>query len=278
VRRLPGGLRSSVWELAAEPPLVLKLATPDRVAREARALRRAVPLGLAPALVAADGPLLVSARALGRSRPTGMLPPRQLRALGAAVRRVHDLRHGASGGWSHWPSRVRSLRAYRARYAAEAAVAAREAGRVELAATVLAALPPLPSEAARPFRWLHGDLWSGNVLWDRGAPLLVDWEDARPGDPAEELAYLAEMDALPGPALALVLEGYDVAGMAERIVAWRPLVALSAGLWYLAEGVPERAEALLRQARARVRHRQAPSRPPTPRARARPGQGPRPSG
>jgi aminoglycoside phosphotransferase (APT) family kinase protein len=262
---------------------VIKLASPDRVAREARALRRAIGLGLAPNAVASGGRILVSARAPGASRATSALPAGQLRALGAAVRRVHDVRHGASGGWSHWAGRARSLAAYRGRYAAEAEVAAGQAGRSELAAAVVRALPPLPPGEARPFRWLHGDLWAGNTLWHRGIPLLVDWEDARMGDPAEELAYLAEMDALSDRALVHVLEGYDVPGMPERITAWRPLVALSAGLWYLAEGVTERAEVLLGQAGERVRRpdaprrQPAPSRPPTPRARARRGRGPRPS-
>jgi hypothetical protein len=85
------------------------------------------------------------------------------------------------------------------------------------------------------------------------------------------------MDALPDQALAQVREGYDVAGMAERVAAWRPLVALSAGLWYLAEGVPERAEVLLGQAGANVTHQPAPSRRPRPAARVRRGPGPRPS-
>jgi len=257
-----------VWALPGEPPLVIKLASPDRVAREARALRRAVGLDLAPDAVASAGRILVSARAPGASRATSTLPARQLRALGAAVRRVHDVRHGASGGWSHWAGRPRSLAGYRGRYAAEAEGAAREAGRSDLAAAVLGALPPLSRAGTLPFRWLHGDLWTGNILWHRGAPLLVDWEDARMGDPAEELAYLAEMDALPDRALAGVLEGYDEPGIDARVAAWRPLVALSAGLWFLAEGVPERAEVLLAQAGERVSGLAAPGRPRPPGARS----------
>jgi len=247
-----------VWALPGEPPLVIKVASPDRVAREARALRRAIGLGLAPDPVGSGGRILVSARAPGASRATNGLPVRQLRALGAAVRRVHDVRHGASGGWSHWAGRARSLAAYRRLYAAEAEVAARQAGRSELAAAVLRALPALPPGEARPFRWLHGDLWAGNMLWHRGAPLLVDWEDARMGDPAEELAYLAEMDALSDRAVGRVLEGYDVPGMPDRVAAWRSVVALSAGLWFLAEGLPERAEVLLAQAGGRVSRSEGP--------------------
>lgn len=245
------GHRSALWPLPGDPPVMIKRAAPDRVAREAAALERVAPLGLAPRLVAAGGDVLVTTRLPGRSRELASLRPGALRALGAAVRRVHDLERSATGGWTHWPGRVRSTAAYRARYAAEAEAAARPAGRADLAAAVLGALPPLPADEPRPFRLLHGDLWGGNVLWHRGAPRLIDWEDARAGDPAEELAYLGEMDALPDRALGHVLAGYGAPAMAERVGAWRALVALSAGLWFLAEGRPGPARTLLAQARER---------------------------
>ena len=249
----PARPRTEVWTVPGDPPVVVKRATPERVASEARALRRVAGLGIAPRLVAAGGDVLVATRAPGDPGPVARRRPPALRALGTVVRRVHDLRRGATGRWAHWPAPARTPSAYRARYAAEAGAAAAAAGRGVLAAGVLAALPALPAAGARPFRLLHGDLWGGNVLWRRGAPGLVDWEDSRMGDPAEELAYLAEMDALPPRALAAILEGYGEPGMAERVEAWRAVVALSAGLWYLAEDAPDRAEALLAQAGERAR-------------------------
>ncbi len=276
----PAPPRTEVWTVPGDPPVVVKRATPERVASEARALRRVAGLGIAPRLVAVGGDVLVATCAPGDSGPVARRGPAALRALGAVVRRVHDLRHGATGRWAHWPARARSPGAYRRRYAAEAREAAAAAGLGALAAGVLAALPPLPAAGERPFRLLHGDLWGGNVLWRGRAPALVDWEDSRIGDPAEELAYLAEMDALPPRALAAVLEGYGEPGMGERVAAWRPLVALSAGLWYLAEGAPDRADVLLAQAgeRALLRRPPAPSPRPRPRARARRSPGRPPSG
>jgi aminoglycoside phosphotransferase (APT) family kinase protein len=98
---------------------------------------------------------------------------------------------------------------------------------------------------------LHGDVWTGNVLWHGGRPAFVDWEYARPGDPAEELAYLIEMDALDDGQARALLEAYDVPEVAARVPAWRPLMALSAGLWYAELGVEDRARTLLAQAAAR---------------------------
>ena len=36
---------------------------------------------------------------------------------------------------------------------------------------------------------LHGDFWPGNILWKDGQlAAVIDWEDARTGDPVAELA------------------------------------------------------------------------------------------
>jgi aminoglycoside phosphotransferase (APT) family kinase protein len=52
---------------------------------------------------------------------------------------------------------------------------------------VLEAVWPLPQ--VNPSTLLHGDYWPGNLLW-RGTQLVgvVDWEDARIGDPLADLA------------------------------------------------------------------------------------------
>ena len=85
-----------------------------------------------------------------------------------------------------------------------------------------------------------------NVVWGPDGPALVDWEFWRMGDPAEDLAYLAELNALPdaGPRPA-VLEGYGRAEAAAAVAAWRALVALDAGGWYLREGMEAEARPLL---------------------------------
>ena len=59
-----------------------------------------------------------------------------------------------------------------------------------------AAEPVPPGDA---FALLHGDLVAANVLWPPGGgPVLIDWEFHRMGDPAEDLAYLAEVNGAAG--------------------------------------------------------------------------------
>ena len=44
------------------------------------------------------------------------------------------------------------------------------------------------SPAVNPASLVHGDFWPGNLLWQRGAlAAVIDWEDARTGDPLSDL-------------------------------------------------------------------------------------------
>jgi aminoglycoside phosphotransferase (APT) family kinase protein len=64
-------------------------------------------------------------------------------------------------------------------------------GRIRAA---LAAAWPLPSR--NPPVLLHGDYWPGNVLWREGRLVaVVDWEDAKSGDPLIDLA-ISRLDIL----------------------------------------------------------------------------------
>ena len=103
-----------------------------------------------------------------------------------------------------------------------------------------------------PLAFLHGDLVAANVLWPPEGPVLVDWEFARMGDPAEDLAYLAELNELPGAVHGAVLAGYDAPGVAARVDGWRGLVAADAGGWYLAHGMAQEADRMLARARGRA--------------------------
>ena len=52
---------------------------------------------------------------------------------------------------------------------------------------VLESVWPFPT--ANPDTLLHGDYWPGNILWKNGLLVgIIDWEDARVGDPLEDLA------------------------------------------------------------------------------------------
>ena len=68
--------------------------------------------------------------------------------------------------------------------------------RPEARALTESSIAALPVVASEPLVLLHGDPWSGNVVWGAAGPVLVDWEYARLGERAEDLAYLAALDAL----------------------------------------------------------------------------------
>jgi aminoglycoside phosphotransferase (APT) family kinase protein len=226
---------------------VLKVADPQALGREIAALRTLAGLGLAPDLVAQAPGVLVTRRLPGAARPAADMGPEHLRALGRTVRRAHERRRTASGGVPAWPRPAGTLEAYRRLRGLDALTLARRDERV-VAERVVAQLAPLAPAARPAFRLLHGDLWSGNVVWQGGTPRLADWEFWRSGDPAEDLAYLVEMDGLDAVRMAALLAGYGDPAMGPRLEAWRPLVALDAGLWYLRHGARHRGEALLARA------------------------------
>jgi fructosamine-3-kinase len=82
-------------------------------------------------------------------------------------------------------------------------------------------LPELAGPPEPPAR-LHGDLWSGNVLWDtRGTPWLID-PGAHGGHREVDLAML-RLFGSPGPAFLAAYEERQplAAGHAERVELWQ---------------------------------------------------------
>jgi fructosamine-3-kinase len=89
-------------------------------------------------------------------------------------------------------------------------------GLVEAVAGRIADLAGPPEPPSR----IHGDLWSGNVLWSRGSAALID-PAAHGGHRETDLAMLALFGA---PHLDAILHGYtETAPLAD---GWRDRVAL----------------------------------------------------
>jgi aminoglycoside phosphotransferase (APT) family kinase protein len=240
--------RFQLRDLPGPPARVEKRGPGDALAREAAALGLVAGRPWAPRLVHHERGVLVSTRCPGAPRPLAELDPADARLLGAVLREVHETRRARQGGLAWWSHPVRSLGDYRARRALDAERSLAGSPHSGLARRALAA--PLPEAAdAEAFRLLHGDLVGANVVWGPGGPALVDWEFWRMGDPAEDLAYLAETNALPGALLDVVLDGYALPEIADRVDAWRALVALDAGGWYAREGMDAEARPLLERGR-----------------------------
>lgn len=238
----PGGSRFDVRIDPGPPATVTKTGAARSLAREAQALRRVADLGCAPGVVATGAGRLVTDHIAGRARTAETLTPAEGRRLGRVIRAVHEHRRTATGGLAGWPSRARSLAAYR-RGRLRDLLRAADGSERSLAERVAATTLRTPAPHGTAFHLLHGDLTLANIVWDP-RPRLIDWEFWRMGDPAEDLAYLAEVNRLPAATFASVLGGYGLAGMATRVDGWRALVALDAALWYRAHGDAVRAEPL----------------------------------
>lgn len=87
---------------------------------------------------------------------------------------------------------------------------------------------------------LHGDIGPGNVLWNPG-PCLIDWEYTRLGDPADELAYTFDQNALTPSRRRAFWDGYQQgapsrslpAHLVERAHWWEPVTLLGSALWWV---------------------------------------------
>ncbi|WP_416756379.1 fructosamine kinase family protein [Streptomyces sp. FW42] len=126
------------------------------------------------------------------------------------------MRNVTSDDWPSWYAEHRVL-PYLRRAVDAGTTGAGEAAVVE---RVCARLPELAGPAEPPAR-LHGDLWSGNVLWGAdGRVRLID-PAAHGGHRETDLAMLALFGC---PLLDAVLEGYqEVAPLAE---GWRERVGV----------------------------------------------------
>jgi aminoglycoside phosphotransferase (APT) family kinase protein len=96
---------------------------------------------------------------------------------------------------------------------------------------------------------LHGDIGPGNVFWTP-SPCLIDWEYTRLGDPADEMAYTFDQNALTPSQREAFWDGYQqnidsrsrVDHIMERVGWWEPVTLLGSALWWVERWV-RRAEA-----------------------------------
>lgn len=86
---------------------------------------------------------------------------------------------------------------------------------------------------------LHGDPAGENILWAPD-PVLIDWEYARLGDPADEIAYLFDQNGLTAQQREAFWRGYRdgsrvprLSDVADRASWWEPATLLGSTLWWV---------------------------------------------
>jgi aminoglycoside phosphotransferase (APT) family kinase protein len=183
----------------------------------------------------------------GSCEPLDTAPPDRLANLGAAVRRTHSIP-------------VDDL-ALVLRAAPDLSTYVENRGHSMLARMPLVQ-DPLPEAVQRRFRdvaaWaqqaidrlrvtedagtpvlLHGDVSAGNVLWTP-QPVLIDWEYARIGDPADETGYVFGQNAFAPDQREGFWRGYgdglepaSLGRVVERAASWEPLTLFGSALYWV---------------------------------------------
>ncbi len=110
---------------------------------------------------------------------------------------------------------------------------------VAAAAGALNGLEDLSAGVGEQLVLLHGDISSANLLW-APEPVLIDWEYARLGDPADEVAYLFTQNALLEYQQDAFWRGYTecltddrARSIIQRVRCWEPITLLGSVLWWL---------------------------------------------
>jgi thiamine kinase-like enzyme len=224
-----------------------------------------------------EGPVICMQFISGHQRALNQVHEQDMHQLGGVLQRLHALPVEDLSGWAPTD---RSLTAY-----------AKERWREHLAARLPAIRDPLERALQRRLRaavalvsdsmnqltrtavatdetlvLLHADVSGANVIWAPG-PVLIDWEYARLGDPADEIGYLFTQNDLGDAHRAAFWRGYadrtaeaKLHDIIERVRQWEPMTLLGSIMWWLdawsrsepGESLPKEAAYYLLQAMQRL--------------------------
>ena len=187
----------------------------------------------------------------GRPRELNSASVKEIKRLASIVAWVHDRPVGdlaeslaATGGVTAYAhARMQSIMSTLgwARDPLPAALQVRLRHAADRLATSFEAAQDAESfRSDEPLALLHGDIAFGNVLWSPD-PALIDWEYTRLGDPADEIAYLFDQNALTARQRQAFWGGYRqrvvtqsrLAHIIDRVSWWEPLTLLGSALWWV---------------------------------------------
>ncbi len=268
VARFGGGDRHAVFRVSrtagCEGPaeLVVRVSTLTGAAEREAVTREAAVLGAlegsgAPRLLDVrcdghwfDAPVMCTEFIAGDHRELGSASGSELEALGAVVGSVHARPVGDLAGQLRGPRTAAGYLDQWGELVAGYLPKLRQPLPGQVGPGVERAVPAVRRILDGPLRgaWadageglvlLHGDITPGNVLWaDR--PVLIDWEYARLGDPADDVAYIFGQHGLGGAQRRAFWSGYRrwvrqpaLDRIAGRVRLWEPVILLGSALWWL---------------------------------------------
>ena len=199
--------------------------------------RLAARLGLAPAVVFAEPPWMVTTFVAGQTLDAAALQDHaRLRRVASLLRTLHDA-HREVSGHLPWFSPFLVARTY-----LDMAVA-HDYAMPFAAAAVRRAVDDLEARLA-PFRpaLCHNDLMPGNLIEAEDRLWLIDWEYAGIGHPLFDVAGLASNAGLDAAATTALLDAYldgsglDPAQARVQLQILLPMAALRECLWAVVQG------------------------------------------
>lgn len=270
VRRFDGGERHTVFRVSSvvddrRDDLVVRVSLSDTaderadVERETRVL--AIVQGVvAPRLrdVCLEGrwfaaPCMALEFVPGDQRELAASDSIDLARLGRVVSRLHGLRVDGLVDDSDVAGGAASYRARRIEQVSGSAGFVRDPLPRPIQARLRRAMSTVRDRLESHPAWddeelvlLHGDVAGGNVIWG-AEPVLIDWEYARVGDAADEIAYLFSQNGLTPLQRDAFWEGYapgsdEIERIIERVRWWEPVTLLGSAFWWI-ERATRRADA-----------------------------------
>ena len=267
VARFEGGDRHEVYrvsyldDVGATADLVVRVSTSDETAERATAEREAAVLTKLAGVGAPrlydfsnesrwfDTPAMCMQFIAGEHRELLSAPPTDVERLGAVVASLHNLRvddlaelfGGPTTTAAYTDEWVELIASYlpRLRDPLPQQVQPRVMDALSFVRASLERGPEAIADAGDRLVLLHGDVGPGNILWS-DQPVLIDWEYARLGDPADEIAYIFGQHGLGPSQRAAFWAGYRHATtllglecIAERVRWWEPVTLFGSALWWL---------------------------------------------